>query len=77
MCFARGPSAEEQALAQEQREAAQQAKEIAVSERAETKREDISEAVTSRNIQQGRRGGMGRRSLLTSPSGGAGYASRF
>jgi len=77
MCFAKGPSAEEQALAREQREATEQAKERAISERAEEKREDISEAVTGRNIQQGRRGGMGRRSLLTSPSGGAGYASRF
>ncbi len=75
MCF--GPSYEEKVAAQEQREAAAAAKEEAISERAETKREDISEAVTGRNIQQGRRGGMGRRSLLTSPSGGAGYASRF
>jgi hypothetical protein len=77
MCFAKGPSAEEQALAREQREAAQQAKERAISERAETKREDISEAVTGRNIQKGRRGGAGRPSFLTSPMGGAGYASRF
>lgn len=77
MCFARGPSAEERALAEEQRKAVEAEKQEAIAQRAETKREDISEAISSRQVMQGRRGGVGRRSLLTSPMGGAGYASRF
>jgi hypothetical protein len=34
-------------------------------------------ALTGRTQRQGRRGGAGRQSLLTSASSGAGYASRF
>jgi hypothetical protein len=75
MCF--GPSLAERQMAEQQRITAAEAKQASISERAEAKRDDVSEALTGRNIQQGRRGGAGRRSLLTSPMGGAGYASRF
>lgn len=75
MCF--GPSAAERAAMRAQREAAEEQKQAELAERARTKEEDVSEALSSRTIQQGRRGGAGRRSLFTSMSGGSGYASRF
>jgi hypothetical protein len=60
-----------------QREAAEEQKQAELAERARTKEEDVSAALSSRTIQSGRRGGAGRRSLFTSMSGGSGYASRF
>lgn len=75
MCF--GPSYEEKVAASEQRAAAQEEKQKAIAERANIKREDIGEALSGMQVQRGRRGGAGRRSLMTSPMGGAGYASRF
>lgn len=75
MCF--GPSYEEKVAAAEQRAAAQEEKQRAISERASIKREDVEEALSGTQVQRGRRGGAGRRSLMTSPMGGAGYASRF
>lgn len=84
MCFrSSGPSAAEQAAAEAQREEAEARKQEELAERAKTKEEDVSEALTERSIQRNRRGGaarrggMGRRSLFTSAAGGAGYASRF
>jgi hypothetical protein len=74
MCF--GPSAAEKAAAKAQRQSAEEEKRAALEERAVQKREDISDAVSSRTVRAGRRGGMGRRSLFTG-SIGSGYASRF
>ena len=75
MCM--GPSSAERAAMRQQRLAAEEAKRAEVEERARAKREDVTEAISGQNIQAGRRGGAGRRSLFTSMSGGAGYASRF
>lgn len=72
-----GPSASERAAMRQQREDAETQKRREVEERARAKRDDIAEAISSSIVQRGRRGGMGRRTLLTSGSGGAGYASRF
>ena len=75
MCM--GPSSAEKAAMREQRLAAEEAKRAEVEARARAKREDVTEAISGQNIQAGRRGGAGRRSLFTSMSGGSGYASRF
>lgn len=75
MCM--GPSSAERAAMRAQREDAERAKRAEIEERARAKRADVTEAISGRNIQAGRRGGAGRRSLFTSMSGGAGYASRF
>jgi hypothetical protein len=75
MCF--GPSAAERRAAAEQRQAAEEEKRQQIEERAQAKRTDISEALSASTERRGRAGGAGRRSLFTSPSGGAGYASRF
>lgn len=72
-----GPSAAERQAARAQREAAELEKRREIERKAEAKREDVSEAISGRIIQSGRRGGVGRRSLFTSPAGGSGYASRF
>jgi hypothetical protein len=44
-------------------------------ERAQKKREDISEALEARTERRGMRGGAGRRSLFR--SGGGGFLGRF
>jgi hypothetical protein len=75
MCF--GPSAAEKQAAQEQRQLAESQRQEQVQERAQRKAQDIDQAITSRSAQEGRRGGAGRRSLLSSMSGGPGYFSRF
>ena len=75
MCF--GPSSAEKQMAQEQRDESARQKQEAIRQRAQRKAEDIDTAVSSRATQEGRRGGAGRRSLLTNPMGGSGYASRF
>jgi hypothetical protein len=79
MCFRgpSGPSAAEQAAAEAQRQEAEERKQEELAERARTKQADITEALSGRTIRSGRRGGASRRSLFTSMSGGAGYASRF
>ena len=80
MCFGGGgpdPAAERRAA--EDRAAADAAKAEEVSDRAEFKREDISEALEPRTQQSGRRGagkGAGRRSLFRS-GGGSGFLGRF
>ena len=81
MCFGGGggpdPAAEKQAA--EDHAAADAAKAEEISDRAESKREDISEALESRTQQSGRRGagkGAGRRSLFRSGSG-SGFLGRF
>jgi len=71
-----GPSPAEIAAANAQREAAARAKRDAIEEKAKQKQDDINEALGGKMVQDGRRGGAGRRSLLTAPSG-SGYASRF
>ncbi len=48
----------------------------AAAERSETKRDDISEALSRRETKMGSRGGMGRRSLFSS-AGGGGFLGRF
>jgi Skp family chaperone for outer membrane proteins len=63
--------------AEVQRVIAQERKEQEIGERAEAKREDIGQALSSRVERTNRRGGTGRRSLFTSMGGAAGYASRF
>ena len=75
MCFPSGPSREEKQAAADQRVAAEQAKREEVEKRAESKREDISEALSARTQQRGMRGGRGRRSLFR--AGGAGFLGRF
>ena len=77
MCFNQGPSAAEREASAAQRMEAETAKRAEIEQRARAKREDVTEAISGRNVQAGRRGGAGRRSLFTSMSGGAGYASRF
>ena len=73
MCF--GPSSAEKAAAASQREAAEDAKQEEIVERAEEKREDISDALSSRTVGKGKRGGVGRRSLFS--SGSSGFLGRF
>lgn len=77
MCINTGPSAAEREAMKRQRQAAEEAKRAEIEQRARSKREDIDAALSESVVQAGRRGGAGRRSLFTSASGGAGYASRF
>ena len=75
MCI--GPSKAEKKAAAEQRAEAEAAKQQEIQERAETKREDISEALSRRTLRKGMKtGGVGRRSLYSAPTG-AGFLSRF
>lgn len=73
MCF--GPSKAEKKAAADQREVADEAEREEVEERAEDKRDDISDALSARKIRTGKRGGAGRRSLFR--SGGGGFLGRF
>lgn len=73
MCF--GPSSAEKAAAASQREAAEDAKQEEIRERAEEKRGDISDALSSRTVGKGKRGGVGRRSLFS--AGSSGFLGRF
>lgn len=80
-------AAAQQRAAESAREQAQVAQRESLEARAQEKRGDIEAAVSERNVGRVRRsgrmgagsraGGAGRRSLFTSSSGGAGYASRF
>ncbi len=78
---ATGPSAAEieaqNQTAAEARVAAEEAKRAEVEKLAKAKREDITEALDSRNEREGSGGGKGRRSLFSSATGGAGFLSRF
>ena len=74
MCF--GPSKAEIKLSKDQRLEAENRKREEIVRRAETKRDDIDEALSSRSLITGRQSGAGRRSLLTAPTG-AGYITRF
>lgn len=74
MCFNMGPSKAEIQAMKNQRRAAEAERRRAAEATARQKREDISEAL-SEGGRDGRQGGAGRRSLLTSPGGG--YAGRF
>lgn len=71
-----GPSSAEKRAAAEARVAAEEAKQQAIQEKASQKREDISDALSSRTERKGTRGGVGRRSLF-SASTGAGFTGRF
>jgi len=73
MCF--GPSAAEKQAATESREEADRAKRAEIETRAETKREDITEAIEGRTERRGMRGGSGRRSLFR--AAGSGFLGRF
>lgn len=73
MCF--GPSKAEKKAAAEQRVEAEEVKQEAIQEKAEKKREDISDALTKRVQTKYGRGGAGRRSLIR--SGGGGFLGRF
>lgn len=77
MCIGGGPSAAEKRAAAEQRAAAEAQKQAEIQERARQKQEDVSEAISSRTVRQGRGGTTGRRSLFTSSAGGAGFMGRF
>ena len=81
MCFGGGggPDPASERRAAEDRAAADAARAEETSDRAESKREDISEALEAKTQQSGRRGvgkGAGRRSLFRSGSG-AGFLGRF
>lgn len=73
MCF--GPSGAEKQAAAQAREEAEIAKREEIEQRANVKREDISEAIESRQESRGMRGGSGRRSLFR--AGGGGFLGRF
>jgi hypothetical protein len=78
MCFkSAGPSVAENQAAAEQRVEADLAEEQAIQEKAKQKKQAIGEALDMRTASGAKRGGSGRRSLFTSPSGAAGYLSRF
>lgn len=77
MCFGGGPTEAEKKAAAQQRADAEAAKQEEIQRRASQKREDIGAALEGRTIRGSLRGGSGRRSLFTSPLGGAGYLSRF
>ena len=62
--------------AAQQRAVAEEAKQEAIQERAVAKREDITEAVSSRSERKGRRGGAGRRSFYSAQTG-QGFLGRF
>lgn len=76
MCFGGGPSEEEKKAAAEQRAAAESQKQAAIQEKAQIKRENIESAVTASSARKGSRGGTGRRSLYSAPSG-QGFLGRF
>lgn len=81
MCFGGGggPSKAEQEAANrraaEQRAEAEIAKREEIERKAVQKREDISQALSSRTERRGMRGGAGRRSLFQ--ASGAGFMGRF
>ena len=81
MCFSKpsapvGPSAAELKAAEDQRQAAEAAKQEAIKEKATQKREDISDALSARSQRRGGRGGVGRRSLFSANTG-SGFIGRF
>lgn len=81
MCFSKaaapvGPSAAELKAAEDQRKAAEIAKDQAIQEKATQKREDIDDALSARTKRKGSRGGVGRRSLFSSNTG-SGFIGRF
>lgn len=73
MCF--GPSLAERQAAEQQRVVAEEQKQQASEERAERKATDIEQGLSAMTVRAGRRGGSGRRSLLT--GGASGYFNRF
>lgn len=79
MCFggggSSGPSEAEKQAAAQQRVEAEIAKRREIEKKAVQKREDISEALSSRTQRKGMRGGAGRRSLFQ--ASGAGFMGRF
>ena len=83
MCFKKkAPSKEtqqQQQAAEETAAAVADEKEQAIADVREQKAQDIqAEApLSEREIKMGKRGGTGRRTLLVSGAGGAGYLSRF
>jgi hypothetical protein len=66
-------------VADDQQAAAEEAKQEEIDATRDQKTEDIqAEApLTQEQIKLGRRGGTGRRTLLVSGAGGAGYLNRF
>lgn len=60
-----------------QRAAAEEAKQVAIRERAIAKRDDITEALSSRSERKGRRGGGKSRNLMMTQATGQGFISRF
>jgi len=81
MCFkkkASAPTQQEQAVDQQQ-VTAEEVKQEEIAATREQKAADIfgGAPLTQEQIKLGRRGGTGRRSLLISGAGGAGYLNRF
>ena len=72
-----GPSKSEKRAAAEQRAEAELAKQEQVKDRAESKREDITDALSARAERKGTRGGGSGRRSLYSGSTGAGFLNRF
>lgn len=60
-----------------QRAAAEEAKQQAIQERAEAKREDITEALSASQQRKGRRGGGKGRNLMMAQAQGQGFLGRF
>ena len=84
MCFKKkastpAPSQTQEQAVEQQQIAAEEVKQEEIAATREQKTEDIqAEApLTEDQIKRGRRGGIGRRSLLISGAGGAGFLSRF
>ena len=73
MCF--GPSSSEKQAAAESRAESDVQRRTEVEGRAETKRDDIDEALSEKTLKGARRSGTGRRSLFSSAGGG--FLGRF
>jgi hypothetical protein len=63
--------------AAQQRAAAEEAKQVAIRERAEAKREDITDALSASQQRKGRRGGGKSRNLMMAQASGEGFLGRF
>ena len=87
MCFKKkAPTPAQQTPVQQQQQAAQETAAAVADEKAAViedvrtaKTQDIQAEtpLTEKEIRMGKRGGTGRRTLLVSGAGGAGYLSRF
>lgn len=83
MCFTKkkapAPDQTQEQAVEQQQIAAEEVKQEEIAATREQKTADIQaeSPLTEEQIKRGRRGGTGRRSLLVSGAGGAGYLDRF